>query len=86
VSDADALVAAYILDRWREDHPDHADCPTLAVVEADTRNGLAYDTGVECVYFTATLRCEHRKPFDFDFAEFGELAWIIEELDERRKL
>lgn len=80
MSDADRLVALYILDAWRGDHPDHADCPSLRVVNAETHFALFYDTGVEGVQFTAELACEHRGQFDYEFGELGDLSYILEDI------
>lgn len=84
MSDADARVQQYVLRRWRDDNPDHADCPTLHVVTAETNFALFYDTGVEGVEFTAELACEHREPFRYEFGELGDLPDIIRELDEEQ--
>jgi hypothetical protein len=82
VSDADDRVRRYILKRWHNENPDHADCSTLHVVTAETQFALFYDTGVEGVAFTAELACEHREQFDYEFGELGELPDIIQALDE----
>ncbi|ACU71845.1 hypothetical protein Caci_2936 [Catenulispora acidiphila DSM 44928] len=81
MTDADALVARYILDVWRAEHPEHAGCATLRVTNPDASDG-AYgcDTGCSYYRFTAEAGCEHQAPEEFEFGDFGELADILEDL------
>jgi hypothetical protein len=86
--DADALVARYIIQHLRDEVPydqgrlDHiAQCPEAVVTDPDARNGsYGCDTGCEYARFTATLTCPHGEPANYDFGEFGELAYILEDL------
>jgi hypothetical protein len=80
-SKADAIVELYILDNWRGDHPDHADCESLHVLNPDAFGGTyGCETGCDYVTFTAIVACEHRQPEEFQFGQFGELNDLIEDL------
>lgn len=82
MTNADRLVELYILDAWRADNPDHADCPSLRVVDPDASNGTyGCETGCDYTTFTATVGCEHRQPAEYVFGEFGELASILENVE-----
>lgn len=79
---ADRLVELYILDLWRDDNPDHADCPSLAVADADASGGTyGCETGCDYVTLTAMVGCEHQAPAEFEYGDFGEMWSLIEALE-----
>jgi len=92
MGEADEKVAAYVTDRFRSAHSGSragglrhlATCPGLRVTRAYGRDGTyGCDTGCEYATFEAEFTCPHHEggPFTWTFGTFGELAWIIEEID-----
>lgn len=88
---ADALVARYILREFRSGGPhgdetaDHlAGCPEAVVTSPDASDGTyGCDTGCSYVTFEALIACPHvTAPYEHSFGEFGELAWILEDIAE----
>jgi hypothetical protein len=83
-TDADEKVQRYILNTYRELHPDHhlSSCDEVQVIHPDAEYGTSgCDTGCEYTRFTATIRCPHERHHDFEYGEFGNLADILAELD-----
>lgn len=83
-TDADEKVRRYILNTYRELHPDHhlSSCDEVQVIHPDAEYGHdGCDTGCEYTRFTATIRCPHEVHHDFEYGEFGNLADILAELD-----
>lgn len=90
--DADELVRRYVLRHYR-DHwyyhrpamdpgpvPHLVGCPEV-VVDAQGEDGTyGCDTGCEYVRFTATITCPHGERVEHEFGEFGELAWILDDM------
>lgn len=74
--DTDRIVALYILDSWRGDHPGHEDCPSLRATDAYAVDGTG-DQGTDRAWFSAVVSCEHQKPAKYGFGEFGTAADII---------
>jgi hypothetical protein len=86
---ADELVKRYILRQYRKatrdagQDDDHlANCPDVTVEEAEARFALFYDTGVDGVMFTATLRCPHGASFDYEYGELGDLPDILRDMED----
>jgi hypothetical protein len=89
---ADELVRGYVLELLRGragelgggvavEHP--RTCPEVVVVESEATDGCyECDTGCEYVRLEALVRCPHGE-WHFTWGNFGELAWIIEELEAR---
>lgn len=82
-ADVNELVRRYILRQYRRECPDShlATCPATVVEDAEATPARFYDTGVEGIEFTATLRCSH-KTEDYEYGELGDLPDILKELDE----
>lgn len=81
---ANQLVRNYIIDSYRDANPKHhlATCDQLAVEEMDARDGsYGCDTGCEYVRFEAVLTCPHDEREEYEYGNFGELAYIIEDLE-----
>lgn len=83
---ANELVARYIIDHYRQEPSRRGEhlvsCPDITVEDADARNGsYGCDTGCEYVRFEAVLTCPHGERVEHEFGEFGELAWILEDLE-----
>lgn len=81
---ANALVRAYIIESYRSAHPDHhlATCGQMTVEEADARDGsYGCDTGCEYVRFEAVLTCPHDEREEYEYGQFGELSYLIEDLE-----
>jgi hypothetical protein len=78
---ADRLVELYILDLWRDENPDHADCTSLKVTDADASNGTYGDTGCDYFTLTAEVGCEHWAPAEFRYGDFGEMWSLIKALE-----
>lgn len=89
--DADEKVRRLILSLlhagdqgWKRGYeaPEHfADCPAVTVVEIETHHELWFDTGVDAIRLTARLSCPHRGEIDWEWADLGELHWMIEDME-----
>jgi hypothetical protein len=53
----------------------------VTVVEAETQGEMWFDTGVEAVRFTARLSCPHRGEVEWEWADLGELPYLIEDME-----
>lgn len=91
--DADELVRRYVRRKFQSecefDHRHLAACPEMQIVVDDAHDGTyGCDTGCEYVRFEATISCPHSDPVEYEFGEFGELSWMIEEMqrDEQKRL
>lgn len=63
--------------------PEHfAECPDVTVVEVETSNELWFDTGIEATRFTARLSCPHRGEVEWEWADLGELPYLIEDMEQ----
>lgn len=85
---ANELVARYIISHYREENGpcgDHlSSCPDITVTDADASDGsYGCDTGCEYVRFEAVLTCPHGESEAHEFGEFGELTWILEDLEKQ---
>lgn len=84
MTNADHLVELYILDTWRAENPDHADCTSLRVINSDASDGTyGCETGCSYYRFTAEIVCEHRDPAEFEFGDFEDIARDYEDADVR---
>ena len=87
--DADELVARYILREYRREKtnsyggtPHLAECPEATVEHPQAEDGeYGCETGCEYVRMTATIRCPHGESSNYEYGEFGQLAYIIEDLE-----
>ena len=89
MTNADEKVNRLILRRYRSEadgvaYPNHIQrCPDVYVAEADASDGTyGCDTGCEYVRFEATLRCPHGEETEFEWGDFGELAYMLDEMDD----
>lgn len=81
---ANRLVAAWILREFRSDGDDAhlRACPEAAVAEGEAFDSqYGCDTGCEYARWEAVITCPHGVRAEFEYGEFGELAYIIEELE-----
>lgn len=87
---ADELVARYILRVYREQHArvdgtptTHlAGCAEAQVTDPDAQNGTyGCDTGCDYYTLTATISCPHGETEDYEYGDFGEIAYLIEDLE-----
>jgi hypothetical protein len=86
---SDALLRSYVLRRYREERSTHlASCPSTRVTEFDASDGsYGCDTGCEYVRLEATIACVHGAAEEFTWGTFGELAYLIEDVEkEARRL
>ena len=92
MTDADEKVKQLILNTLRADDrgwnseygpPDEhfVTCPDVKVAEAETNGELWFDTGVEAVRLTARLSCPHRGEVEWEWADLGELPYLIEDME-----
>lgn len=89
---ADELVARYILRKYRElnstvysGEPTTylAGCGEAVVTDPDASNGTyGCDTGCDYYTLTATISCPHGETRDYEYGDFGEISYLIEELEE----
>lgn len=97
MSEADDLVRRFILDKYREEsrlpgrgdreHSHLAACAEVEVADPDAYNGLyGCDTGCEYARFEATIRCPHGYSEEYEWGDFGEIAGILPQLDELRRV
>ncbi len=80
---ADALVAAYVMDQYREEHPKRhkATCADASTSEVDKQDGqYGCDTGCEYARLSTEIVCPHEPAEDYDYGEFGDIAGIVEYL------
>lgn len=90
-SSADELLRRYVLRQYREEANRHLppaqrlhmqDCPDAAVTYLDASGGsYGCDTGCEYMRFEATITCPHEQPVEWEWGDFGELAYLIEDLE-----
>lgn len=97
---ANQLLAAYVVREFRDDYRDCAgtgqekhshlaNCPTVDVHRYNAVNGLyGCDTGCDYVRFEAVIMCmcPGEWTVDYEFGTFGEIAYILEELERRERL
>lgn len=82
---ADELLAAVVLQKYREDREgrdDHlASCPETVARDVSGENGTyGCDTGCEYYKLTATLKCPHEE-LDWEYGDFGDIAGLIEDME-----
>jgi hypothetical protein len=84
---ADDLLRNHVIAKYRESYNNHlAQCIGLTVAELDANDSTyGCDTGCEYVRLESVLTCPHGERVDYDWGDFGELAWLIEELEAREK-
>lgn len=87
---ADELVARYILRMYREnrcnslgDPTTHlAGCMDAVVTDPDAQGGTyGCDTGCDYYTLTATISCPHGESEDYEYGDFGEISYLIEDLE-----
>ena len=83
---ADVLVSRYTLAKYRESgEAENAHlkvCPEAVTEDPESHNGTyGCDTGCEYVRFEATITCPHGQREDFEWGTFGELSYILEDLE-----
>lgn len=85
MSNADELVAAYVLRQYREEtwrRTHLVACDQVVVEHPGGEDGYyGCDTGCEYVRFTATLKCPHGESEEVEYGEFSRLADILEDLE-----
>lgn len=87
MSDADEKVARYILEQFARDAETKpelhlAGCTTTTVVDADARDGqYGCDTGCDYYRLSAVITCSHDYRVEFDYGDFGEIGWILEDME-----
>ena len=84
VSGADDLVRRLILRRFREEFPDShlATCPDVGLADVGARDGkYGCDTGCEFARFEATVSCPHSESAEFEWGDFGEISYMIEDME-----
>lgn len=79
----EALVKSWVLGKFREDTSGHlATCPDAVVDSFEATDGsYGCATGCSYVHASATVSCRHGQSEEWDGGEFGELSWVIEELE-----
>ncbi len=85
MTNADELLAAVVLRKYREDREgrdDHlASCPDTVARDVSGENGTyGCDTGCEYYKLTATLKCPHEE-LDWEYGDFGDIAGLIEDME-----
>jgi hypothetical protein len=90
--DADERVNRFILARFRGDtsgrflEMDPVKAHLRECSEASATNSEAYDstygcdTGCDYMRFEATIACPHGQRYDYEWGDFGELAYYLDEL------
>jgi len=91
VTDADdkvrRLILNYLHNRnwgwWEESAaPEHyVTCPDVQVVKAEVHAEMWFETGVEAVRLTARLSCPHEGEIEWEWADLGELHYLIEGME-----
>lgn len=80
-----ALVTRWVLKRYREAHGRNGhlrDCSDAVATDVEGGDGTyGCDTGCEYVRLEATISCPHGERDEYDYGDFGELAWILEDLE-----
>jgi hypothetical protein len=84
----ETLLRGFVLDEYRKEGRglgEHlTDCPDLVVAELDANDGTyGCQTGCDYVRFEAVLTCPHGERTEWEWGDFGELAYIIEDLEAR---
>lgn len=89
MNEADERVNRLILRRYRAqadgvERPRHIHrCPEVYVADGDAEDGTyGCDTGCEYVRLEATLRCPHGEEDQIHWGDFGQLADLLDELDD----
>lgn len=81
------LILHYLHDQnfgWNDGYeaPEHfVTCSSVQVVEAEANAEMWFDTGVEAVRLTARLSCPHEGEVEWEWADLGELYYLIEDMD-----
>lgn len=87
---ADELVAAYILRVYRERHEMNdgthtthlAGCAEASVTNPDTQDGTyGCETGCDYYTLTATIACPHGMKEDYEYGDFGMIAFLLKDLE-----
>lgn len=79
---ADRLLSAYVLRQYRDEYKGHlAGCTEASVLEFDSRDGsYGCDTGCEYLSLQARIGCPHEDPVYYEYGEFGDIAFLVEQL------
>lgn len=84
---AAALLARWVLGQYRDQPAGSGNqhlraCPQAVATDVDGGDG-AYgcDTGCDYVRLEAVISCPHGERDEYEYGDFGELAWIIEDLE-----
>jgi hypothetical protein len=84
---ADEKVARFILREFRDnaesDLERHlASCPEVTVTHVEGENGTyGCDTGCDYARMTADIQCPHMPAVEFEYGDFGEIAFILEDIE-----
>lgn len=85
---ANQLVTAWILRQYRKDggneHLRSCEAATVGPVDGGD-GGYGCDTGCDYVRLEADIACPHGQTDRFEYGTFGELAWILEDLEADRE-
>ena len=85
---ADQKVIRYVLAKLKEDastdREKHlAACTDTEVADLDGADvGYGCETGCDYVQFDAVIRCPHGDAVSYTYGDFGDLAGILEEIEE----
>lgn len=90
MTDADQLVARYILRQYREDYRNKAKhlstCTDVVVEHPEAEDGFyGCDTGCEYYTLDATIRCPHGEMEEYHYGDFGEISYILEDMEKETR-
>lgn len=86
--DADAVVAAWIMQQYRYNHgpltfesTHKGACPEATAQDVQGSDGTyGCDTGCDYARLEADITCPHEPPESYKYGTFGELAWILDDI------
>ena len=84
MTEADKKVLALVTRYARQDADNlHLrECPQLSVAYPRAWDGeYGCDTGCEYARLEAILTCPHGETENFEYGTFGEIAWLLEDLE-----
>lgn len=86
----DALIAWWIRRKFNGEGFDVGssaqhlqECNFSALLHPEGTDGTyGCDTGCEYVRLTATFSCPHGEEYEYEYGTFGELSWILEDIED----